>query len=556
MKRNPFSKYTLLIILVFILAMVILAELEISAIYEPPLLLAVLNTFFIGLFPIAVAVIAARASSKGGPAILLWMGSGMLVFGAGSIIAGWVVPIDPNFTVTIHNISALFGGLFHAVGALISLNPVAPAARQNAFFRGRTSWVISYATILAGLAVLAYAVITRIPPPFFIQGSGSTSIRQVVLGLGIVFYVFSASIFLSLYLKSRTLFLYWYFIALSLIACGLLAVLAQNAVGSPLGWLGRSAQYLGGVFAVVSILAVKRSSAQTKTTIENIIASYFIDPQAGYRALEELVSARTAALEKEITERKRAEAGALASQKLAGIGSLAAGMAHEINSPLQMVTGLSERLTRNLNAGEFDQEQFLTDIEAINRNGWRIAKIIRSLLTYARQDFPEIVPQQLNDIIESSLPLIEHQMQSWSNISIEKELAADLPLVHCDSNSITQVIINLLENARDAMPGGGWIRISTACSPENEQVTLRISDTGEGIPTEIQSRIFEPFFTTKEVGKGTGLGLSIVHGIVEAHGGEITIESAPGKGITFRICFPKEAPLKADSNNTPNGRYN
>lgn len=257
----------------------------------------------------------------------------------------------------------------------------------------------------------------------------------------------------------------------------------------------------------------------------------------------------------DITERKQAEEVALASQKMAGIGSLAAGMAHEINSPLQLVTGLSERLTRDLNADQIDKEQFLTDINTINRNGWRIANIVRSLLTYSRQSAGEIVPHQLNDVIESTLLLIEHQLKSWSNIIIEKELAVDLPLIHCDSNAITQVIINLLENARDAMPGGGWIKISTACSSEKDQVTLRISDTGTGISAEQQSRIFDPFFTTKDVGKGTGLGLSIVQGIVEVHGGKITVESTPGKGAVFTICFPEEPPLLENSADIHDNRY-
>jgi PAS domain S-box-containing protein len=255
----------------------------------------------------------------------------------------------------------------------------------------------------------------------------------------------------------------------------------------------------------------------------------------------------------DISERKRAEENALASQKMAGIGSLAAGMAHEINSPLQLVTGLSERLTRNLKAGEVDQQQFLTDIESINKNGWRIANIIRSLLTYARKEGHEMAPQQLNVVIENSLLLIEHQLVSWSNVSIEKELAPDLPLIHADSNSLTQVILNLLENARDAMPGGGWIKISTAASPDGEQVVLQISDTGEGMTEELQSHIFDPFFTTKDIGKGTGLGLSIVQGIIQAHSGDIQVKSLPGKGTTFTVCLPVKTPSVGE-NDSP-GRY-
>jgi PAS domain S-box-containing protein len=808
MKIKTPSFYLHYLIPVYIIVIAVLAGLDIDTVYEPPLLLAALNTVFIGVFPIAVAVVAARTYTRGGPVNILWMGSGMLVFGAGSIIAGWVVQIDPNFTVTIHNISVMVSALFHAIGAVISLTPGVSSTRQTTFFKGRFGWVISYAAILVGLILLSFVVLSNKIPPFFIQGVGPTPIRQFILGLGIILFTFSASFFLSLYFKFRSGFMHWYIVYLGLIATGLLAVMIQGAVGSPLGWLGRSTQYLGGVFALVAILAARRSSTRSGTTIEDVIGSYLSDPQAGYRALEELVSIRTAALEEEITERKQsennltaamqhlnahiensplavsefnpqlrvirwsdeaeqvfgwtageilgrsmfeidwvleedvnmvsndisglingerprsrstnrnyrkdgsviwcewynsaiydsdgnlvsilslalditerkraeemlelsgkivqeaydaiittandknftitswnkgaeqvygwtadevigqsssailmneyshgdhqvnlqnvldmgrfegevvqsrkdgarinidarlialkdemsnitgwvsvnrditrrkqAEEAALASQKLASIGSLAAGMAHEINSPLQIVTGLTERLTRKLNADQIDKEQFLTDINTINRSGWRIANIIRSLLTYSRQSAHQIAPHQLNDIIESTLLLIEHQLISWSSISIEKELAQDLPMIHCDNNNITQLVINLLENARDAMPGGGWIKIITTCSPENEGVILQISDTGSGMPAEVQSRIFDPFFTTKEIGKGTGLGLSIVHGIVEVHSGEITVESTPEKGTTFSIRFPKEPPPIEPTGDFPVDRY-
>ena len=257
----------------------------------------------------------------------------------------------------------------------------------------------------------------------------------------------------------------------------------------------------------------------------------------------------------DITERKKAEEIAIYSQKMAGIGNLAAGMAHEINSPLQLVTGLSERLTRDLNADRFDKEQFLTDVERINKNGWRIANIVRSLLTYSRQAANEINPHQLNDLVEDTLFLIEHQLKTWSSITVSKELAEEMPPVCCDGNNITQVIINLLENARDAMDaGGGEITIRTAYDRAAQRFMLQVHNSGRPIPEDIQARIFEPFFTTKDVGKGTGLGLSIVHGIVAAHGGEITVESAAGQGTTFSIYLPPEPPLQND-NSLGSGRY-
>jgi PAS domain S-box-containing protein len=258
----------------------------------------------------------------------------------------------------------------------------------------------------------------------------------------------------------------------------------------------------------------------------------------------------------DIDERIKAEEIAIQSQKMAGIGSLAAGMAHEINSPLQLITGLSERLTRNLNAGEIDAAQFLIDVEKINKNGWRIANIVRSLLTYSRQTANEIDSHQLNEIVEDTLFLIEHQLRTWSNITVSKELAEELPAINCDSNSLTQVIINLLQNARDAMDAfGGEITIRTAYNSTDQCFTLQVHNTGRPIPQDIRDKIFEPFFTTKEVGKGTGLGLSIVHGIVAAHGGEITVESAEGSGTTFTIQLPLQPPPSPPQNDAESGRY-
>ena len=144
-------------------------------------------------------------------------------------------------------------------------------------------------------------------------------------------------------------------------------------------------------------------------------------------------------------------------------------------------------------------------------------------------------------------------MNSWSNIVVEKDLAEELPPLHCDRNSISQVLINLLTNAADAMPEGGRIIIGTGMDQTTDRLLLTVSDTGPGIPEEIHIKIFDPFFTTKPVGKGTGLGLSMVRGIVEAHGGEIQVTSAQGRGAAFRISFPVGAPQV--EHEVSSGRY-
>ena len=257
----------------------------------------------------------------------------------------------------------------------------------------------------------------------------------------------------------------------------------------------------------------------------------------------------------DIDDRKQAEEIAIASQKMASIGNLAAGMAHEINSPLQIITGLCERLTRDLNAGHIDPAQLLTDVDRISKSGWRIANIVRSLLTYSRQTANAMQANHLNAIVEDTLILIEHQLKSWSSITVTRQLAEEMPAICCDSNSLTQVLINLLQNARDAMSeGGGEITIRTAYDSTAQRFILQVHNTGRPIPQDIQHRIFEPFFTTKDVGQGTGLGLSIVQGIIAAHGGEITVVSAQGEGTTFTIHLPPEPPQQPPDS-PDSGRY-
>jgi PAS domain S-box-containing protein len=249
----------------------------------------------------------------------------------------------------------------------------------------------------------------------------------------------------------------------------------------------------------------------------------------------------------DITERKRAEEALREAQKLASMGSLAAGMAHEINSPLQVITGLSERITRQLESGQLDEGRLKRDIATVNHCGWNIANIVRSLLTYARESPGQVASHNLNEIVKDALLLTEHQLKTWSNISVLSDLGRNLPPLSCERTQIVQVLINLLTNARDAMPNGGKITIRTRYNAEHNRFKLQVSDTGTGIPKEMQTKIFDPFFTTKPVDQGTGLGLSIVFGIVKTHGGDIKVESAPKQGTTFTISLPKEPDQKPDS---------
>jgi two-component system, cell cycle sensor histidine kinase and response regulator CckA len=239
-----------------------------------------------------------------------------------------------------------------------------------------------------------------------------------------------------------------------------------------------------------------------------------------------------------ITEKKQIEGLMISSQRMADLGALSAAITHELKSPLQVITWASESLMERLKRGPLQEENASPSLEAIHTSSWRINDIILSLLNYARSSSGENEPQDFNAIIEDTLRLIEHQLNVWANIRLSIQLGSDLLPLACDRLKVSQVLINLLMNARDAMPSGGTIRISTAYNPSSDALELCIADTGAGIPEEIRSKIFEQFFTTKPVGQGTGLGLYIVSSVMKAHGGSIQLQSRVGEGTTFNLLFP------------------
>ncbi len=251
----------------------------------------------------------------------------------------------------------------------------------------------------------------------------------------------------------------------------------------------------------------------------------------------ELVSVR--AMFTDVTELNQLKSSIVASQKLADLGTLAAGVAHEMNSPLQVITGMSQSLLKAQARGTITEERLRDSLETINRNAWRCAEIARALRTYAHSAGGTMEPLDLNVVIRDALLLTEHQLRSWSNIDIvNRRCSTSCRRSLCDRNQIAQVLINLLTNARDAMPEGGQITMRNAPRRRRRRV-LRVGDTGcrasrGGAP----AKIFDPFFTTKPVGKGTGLGLSIIKGIVQAHDGQIWLDSVEGVGTTFYLHFP------------------
>lgn len=221
------------------------------------------------------------------------------------------------------------------------------------------------------------------------------------------------------------------------------------------------------------------------------------------------------------------------AEKMSSLGKLAAGVAHQLNNPLGGIALFAQLLL-----DEYELEEAATkDISRIIEDAERCRTIVKELLEFARQTKQEIQPHDLNHALSRTLFLLENQ-SLFRNLKITKDLCPDLPLVPCDVQQLNHVFMNILLNAAEAMEGEGALRIRTSPGEHEKEVRIEISDTGPGIPPEIQPHIFEPYFTTKEVGKGTGLGLSIAYGIIEDHQGDISVRSRPGEGTTFLITLP------------------
>jgi PAS domain S-box-containing protein len=232
----------------------------------------------------------------------------------------------------------------------------------------------------------------------------------------------------------------------------------------------------------------------------------------------------------DMTKQRALEDQLRKTERLAELGTLASGMAHEIGTPMNVILGRAELLMRKAK-----DESTRRGLETIVTQVERITKIMNQLLSFARKRPSEQHGVDLVWVIGNVLDMLAEKFNS-QGIHVAKEYAPDLPQVLADSDHITQVLLNLLLNACQAMPEGGTITLKLC--PKGDMVELSMQDTGTGIPEDQVSKIFDPFFTTKAVGEGTGLGLTVVHGIIQEHNGTIRTNSVPGQGSTFIISLP------------------
>jgi two-component system, NtrC family, sensor kinase len=325
----------------------------------------------------------------------------------------------------------------------------------------------------------------------------------------------------------KNLFVFLGITILAIILISIVAMKVANQISRPIRAMADAAQKIaeGDYSQKVEITSNDEIGflAQNFNTMVSELGRAHQELRDWGETLERKVEQRTAEL-------KAMQAHLIQSEKLAGVGKLAAGVAHEINNPLTCVLTNSSLLLGDLPPGDPRRE----DLQSIVDETLRCRKIVKGLLDFARQTKPQKQNLNLNQVAEDVLALVRNQA-SFQNITIHTELDPKLPSVLADADQMRQVVLNIILNAADAMPQGGALRIRSYFEPDPKQVLLRISDTGPGIPMEIQDKLFEPFFTTKKT--GTGLGLAIAYGIMERHKGALRVESSLGHGTTIVVIL-------------------
>jgi signal transduction histidine kinase len=240
----------------------------------------------------------------------------------------------------------------------------------------------------------------------------------------------------------------------------------------------------------------------------------------------------------DVTDRAELEQRLVQADKLSSIGLLAAGVAHEVNTPLAVISTYAQMLAKQV----ADDSQKSLILEKIAKQTFRASEIVNSLLNFSRTSTTSYGGVGVNKVVQETLSLLEHQFTK-SGIQIRTDLDPDVPLVHGNGGKLQQVFLNLFLNARDAMGTGGILEVRSWA--EGLGVRVEVSDTGHGIAPENLHRIYDPFFTTKGAKKGTGLGLSVTYGIIQEHGGSIEVSNRRGGGATFRVELPLAVPGSA-----------
>jgi two-component system NtrC family sensor kinase len=331
--------------------------------------------------------------------------------------------------------------------------------------------------------------------------------------------------------------LFWFTVAAVLVFSFLSILFIWKVVDKPMK------QLLRGIQKVASGDVAQRLPVKSQDEFAELAGSFNKMTESLLQAQDEnLAWAQT--LEQRVEEKTRdletVQRALFEREKMASIGKLAATVAHEVNNPLEGILTYARLTLKKLEKtvpDEVPRAEMAENLHTIERESRRCGDLMRNLLAFARKSPSQREPNDLNELIRHGLALVRHQME-LQGIELKAELQEGLPLLRCDAGQIRQVILAILVNATEAMPGGGTLRVSTAVDKRQQNVEVRIRDTGVGIPPEVLPHIFDPFFTTKENQQNTGLGLAVAHSILEQHGGSISVKSAPGQGSEFLISLP------------------
>ena len=410
--------------------------------------------------------------------------------------------------------------------------------------------------VVAGMAVLTYGASTWLPElddaaPLYalcaftlavnltyvawfrrLQGEGGVR-RHVLLQIGIDLAILTLVLHFSGGVTNPLVLFYTFhtFIASMLLSARIAALVAVVSalliallgVGEYAGWIPHHPLRSVGLFEVAGLES--RALAVWILTLATVLAVtvYFVST----------ILARLRSSERELAG--LSEQLAL-SEKLASIGTLAAGVSHEINNPIGVIANKTDILRCRIDDGD-DEVELLREIDTIDRHVGRVRSITEGLLAFARETPFELRPADLGDVVREAAELVKVSYRQ-EDVTLEVAPPPGRLLVRASVNHLLQVLVNVLLNARDASTSGAGVRVSTRAVGESELV-VDIQDHGEGIAPENLPKIFDPFFTTKEIDRGTGLGLALSHGLVERHGGRVEVESEQGVGTTFSICLPR-----------------
>ena len=305
-----------------------------------------------------------------------------------------------------------------------------------------------------------------------------------------------------------------------------------------LQWVAAGAVVVSFVVLFVTLITIVWRGWRTITNQRLQLESFNVQLEAKVERRTSELQLSSDGLSRALIDLQNAQGQLVQAAKLAAVGELVAGVAHELNNPLGVISGHCELVLLDPDLDETAKEAVALMLE----QSGRCIRIVRNLLSFAHPSTDEKIEMSINASVEAVLELRRHQL-GLSNIALDVDLEPDLALSIADRQQIEQVILNLVMNAEQAMTtarGGGKLEIRT--KQDNDRVLIQVSDDGPGIPDENLGRIFDPFFTTKEVGQGTGLGLSLCHSIIRDHGGQIIVESEPSGGTTFTVDMPAALP--------------